>query len=183
MGGANISFPSQVWKNGDHWNFIGQGSRYQTKDSTFHTWTNMDGPGHKRMVNFGESSGQWWIPVPNMVDGSSPPAGVANRIVNIGNGDKYLFGNYYPENESFIPWAPNGEKPGKIAQLERGGASWFGAQMTSNNRLLLIGWATPDFSGNPGGAYFLSRLTLLREVNYDAKTQNLVVNPVPELKG
>ena len=36
----------------------------------------------------------------------------------------------------------------------------------------------------PGpGIEFLTRLTLLREVNYDLKTNNLVSNPIPELVG
>merc|ERR1711907_429308 len=59
----------------------------------------------------------------------------------------------------------------------------WGGQM-ANDRMMVIGWALPDFHGPAGpGIDFLTRLTLLREVNYDAKIQNLVSNPVPELKG
>eukprot|EP01047_Picozoa_sp_COSAG01_P068094 COSAG01_NODE_9764_length_2350_cov_2.392270_2_plen_246_part_00 len=29
-------FPSTIWKNGNHWNFIAQGNRYQSNDSSFH---------------------------------------------------------------------------------------------------------------------------------------------------
>ena len=75
------------------------GFRYQSNDSSFHTWTNM-GP----MVGRGESGGQWWMPVPNQIGGAPPPAGVPNRIVNIGNGDHYMFGSYDPSNETFTPW-------------------------------------------------------------------------------
>jgi len=54
----------------------------------------------------------------------------------------------------------------------------------ANERMMAIGWATPDYHGAAGaGINFLTRLTLLREVNYDAKTMNLVSNPTPELKG
>jgi hypothetical protein len=42
----------------------------------------------------------------------------------------------------------------------------------------------PDYHGAAGpGIRFLTRLTILREVNYEAKTQSLVSNPVPELTG
>ena len=42
----------------------------------------------------------------------------------------------------------------------------------------------PDYHGAAGpGIQFLTRLTMLREVNYEAKTQSLVSNPVPELTG
>lgn len=54
----------------------------------------------------------------------------------------------------------------------------------ANDRMMMIGWATPDFRGPAGpGIKSLTRLTLMREVNYDAKTQNLVSNPVKELEG
>ena len=56
-------------KNGNYWNMIMQGDRYQSNDNTFHSWSNK-GP----MIGKGEHGGQWWIPVPNQVDGSPPPA-------------------------------------------------------------------------------------------------------------
>jgi hypothetical protein len=50
--------------------------------------------------------------------------------------------------------------------------------------MMMLGWATPDYHGDAGkGIAFLTRMTLLREVNYDHKLQNLVANPLPELKG
>ena len=64
------------------------------------------------MIGHGENGGQWWIPVPNQVDGTPPPASVrANRIVNIGGGDHFLFGQYNADNESFVPWAVEPPKP------------------------------------------------------------------------
>merc|ERR1719446_198561 len=104
-------------------------------------------------------------------------------MVNVGGGLELLFGNYHPENETFVPWSPNGEKGGKVAHVEGGRADWWGTQM-ANDRLMTIGWALGDYKGAAGpGIHFLTRLTLLREVNYDVKTQNLVSNPVPELAG
>lgn len=32
--GAPIAFPGPVWKNGDHYNFVGQGNRFQSNDSS-----------------------------------------------------------------------------------------------------------------------------------------------------
>lgn len=174
--GAPNAFPGQIWKNGDHWNMMMQGDRYQSDDASFHSWSNK-GP----MVGKGEHGGQWWIRVPNQQDGSPPPAGVPNYIVNVGGGDSYMFGEYYPENETFVPWVKPGEKTPVMAQLEGAHGGWWGAQ-TANERMLMIGWALGDYHGPAGpGIDFLTRLTLLREVHFDAKTMNLVSNPVPEL--
>jgi len=174
--GAPAAFPGQVWKNGDHWNFVMQGARYTTTDKSFHSWTNAG-----KMVGLGENGGQWWTPVPNQADGIPPPAGVPNRIVNVGGGDQFLFGSYGADNETFTPWSPEGETPGREAKLERGTSGWFGSQM-ANDRMLMIGWAMPDFHGDAGkGIDFLTRLTLLREIHFDNKTMNLVSNPVNEL--
>ena len=60
-GKAN-AFPGQIWKNGDYWNMIMQGDRYEAADNTFHSWSNK-GP----MIGQGEHGGQWWMPVPNQV--------------------------------------------------------------------------------------------------------------------
>merc|ERR1711988_309960 len=135
------------------------------------------------IVGIGEHVGQWWVPVPKQMDGSPPPAEVPDHLVNVGGGDLLLFGNYYSHNETFVPWAPNGEKPGREAHLEGGHGGWWGTQM-ANDRLMTIGWALGDFHGPAGpGINFLTRLTLLREAHYDIKTQNLVSNPVKELIG
>ena len=170
-----VDFPSTIWKNGDHWNFIGQGSRFTTKDKSFRSWTRVDDAfpgGH-------ENGGQWWIPVPNQVSGAPPPAGSPNYMVNCGGGTTYRIGNYFPENESFV-WDGT-----SVANLEHGQAGWWGAQggAANNNRMMLIGWVS-DFHGDAGpGINFLTRLTILREANWDVKTQSLVSNPVPELLG
>lgn len=133
------------------------------------------------MVGHGENGGQWWVPVPTQIGGAAPPPQVPNYLVNIGGGNLYLFGDYDHAKETFTPWEPNGTEV--VAQLERGKAGWWGGQM-ANDRMFMIGWATPDYKGPAGpGIEFLTRLTLLREVNYDLKTNNLVSNPIPELVG
>ena len=133
------------------------------------------------MVGKREHGGQWWLPVPNQVDGSPPPAGMPDYLVNVGGGDLYLWGNYHPENESFTPWIAPGSTKAKTTELERGQGGWWGAQ-NANGRMLMIGWALGDYNGPAGpGISFLTRLTLLREVNFDLKTMDLVSNPAPEL--
>ena len=41
IAGAPLAFPGQIWRNGDHFNFLGSFSRYQTSDPSFRSWTNM----------------------------------------------------------------------------------------------------------------------------------------------
>jgi hypothetical protein len=183
------------------------------------------------------------LPLLPQIGGAPPPPGSPNRVVNIGNGAQFLLGTYDAATETFTPWSPAGEKPGREALLERGGASWFGASggADNNGRMMMIGWATPDFTGDSGpGIGFLTResasvrvgvsvcvgqvqpeaprercvlwsrvfgsrstqaplsplcqlrtrppaatatagMTLVREVNWDVATGNLVSNPLPEL--
>jgi len=189
---AGIAFPGPIFKEGDHWNFIGQGSLFSSKDDTFSTWTREDIDGKNIMSQLGgghENSGQWMMPVPMQVNGSAPPSGsgAPNVLINVGGGNNYVFATYNHGNQTLTPWTePEGSpRTGQIATLERSRASWWGASggTDNNGRMMMIGWATPDFKGDAGpGIKFLTRLTGLREVNYEAKTQNLVANPVPELK-
>merc|ERR1712232_140318 len=118
------------------------------------------------------------MPTPKQMNGAPAPAGTPNHLVNCGGGDNYRIGDYYPSNESFV-WT------GKTSRLERGQAGWWGAQggHANNDRMMMIGWVR-DYHGPAGpGVNFLTRLTALREVNWDVKTANLVANPVPELVG
>jgi len=172
--GAPIAFPGQVWRNGDHFNFVGQGNRFTTKDATFHTWTNA-GPFNGQ----GEHSGQWTMPVPNQVGGAPPPPGTPNLAINVNGGADYELGTYDPAAETFV-------SSGTVAHLEHGRADWWGGQggPDNNNRMMIVGWAMPDYNGPAGpGITFLTRLTLVREVNYDAELKTLVANPLPELVG
>lgn len=51
---------------------------------------------------------------------------------------------------------------------------WWGAQggAANNNRMMMIGWVG-DY-GDPVTKIVYTRLSALREVNWDVKTQNLV---------
>ena len=170
--GEPIAFPGQIWKSSNGlFNFVGQGFRFQTNDSSLHSWKNM-GP----MVKLGERSGQWWIPIPNQVDGTPPPPTGPNIAVNVGNGADFLLGIYDEAAQTFTPWPVNGTE--QINKLEMGSAGWFGAQggKDNNNRMMLIGWAMGDYPR-------VTRLTLLREANWDNALGGLVANPVPELVG
>jgi hypothetical protein len=106
-----VDFPSTIWKNGDHWNFIAQGGRFTTKNKSFREWTRVV----PDFVDCHEAGGQWWIPMPNQVGGAPPPTGSPNWLVNCGGGNTYRIGNYYPANESFV-WDGR-----SVTQLEHGG--------------------------------------------------------------
>ena len=50
-------------------------------------------------------------------------------------------------------------------------------------RAIMIGWAIGNYHGPVGPVIgVLTRLTGLRETNFNQKTMNLVTNPIPELK-
>jgi hypothetical protein len=112
------------------------------------------------------------MPVPNEIDGTPPPSGpgAPNRVVNIGGGATFLFGTWDNTTENWT-------SAGKTAYLEGGHAGWWGASggTDNNNRMMMIGWATPDYHGPAGpGISALTRLTGLREVNFDPQVNNLV---------
>ena len=177
--GAPIAFPGQVWRNGGHFNFVGQGSRFTTTDPTFHLWTNMGA-----FTGVGEHSGDWTAPVPNQVGGAPPPPGAPNLAVNVFGGADYLLGTYDPAAETFAPWRPANETPGRVVRLEGGRADWFGegGGADNNGRMMVVGWALPDYKGPAGpGVDAVTRLTLVREVNWDAALGSLVANPLPEI--
>ena len=50
---AGIAFPGPIWKEGDHWNFIGQGSLFESKDDTFSQWERKDKAGKGVMADLG----------------------------------------------------------------------------------------------------------------------------------
>eukprot|EP01051_Picozoa_sp_SAG22_P007993 SAG22_NODE_585_length_8867_cov_11.509580_7_plen_637_part_00 len=190
--GLGIAFPGPIWKEGDHWNFIGQGSLFSSATNKFDTWTRQDKGGKvmDALGGGGEHSGQWMMPVPKAIDGSALPsgAGAPNLLINVGGGERFVFATWDNATESLAPWTapPGAPATGQQAELEGGKAGWWGASggTDNNGRMMMIGWALPDYHGAAGpGIDFLTRLTMLREVNYEAKTQSLVSNPVPELTG
>ena len=38
-----------------------------------------------------------------------------NYLVNVGGGDTFAFGEYYPNNETFVPWARSSADEGFVA--------------------------------------------------------------------
>jgi hypothetical protein len=71
-----VDFPSTIWKNGDHWNFIAQGARFTTKNKSFTEWTRVveSDPAAPDMIGCHENGGQWWIPTPNQCVAASASA-------------------------------------------------------------------------------------------------------------
>ena len=121
--------PGQIWRNGDHYNFLVVGERYTTTDPTFHTW--------RRVPNeqwpTGEFGGQWMAPLANQADGSPPPAGAPGWTMNVGNGGKYALGDYFPENET---WTTRNAG----VTIDYGPDSAWAAAQWAGDRFMEIGW-------------------------------------------
>ena len=66
--------PGQIWKNGDHWNYLVMGNRYTTKDPTFLSWGLAPG---KSSFASRENGGQWFSKIANLKDGSCAPSSPA----------------------------------------------------------------------------------------------------------
>lgn len=123
--------PGQVWKNGDHWNFLILGVRYTTTDERFHTWGVAPGP---KFANFGEQGGQWFSPLAPLADGTAPPASSSpGWMMNVGGGNVYALGDYHPENETWTTVDP-------AATIDHGpDNSWMAGQF-AGDRFMNIGW-------------------------------------------
>jgi hypothetical protein len=128
--GQGTSFPSEVWKNGDHWNFIAYGTRYTTKDPTFHTWGAAPGP---KFINAGENGGQFFGLIANKADGTPPGPGAPTHMINIAGGNQWSLGKYNPTNESYDRMVD--------ASIDNGpNANWMTGQF-AGDRFMNIGWA------------------------------------------
>jgi len=134
--------PGQVWKNGDHWNFLILGQRYVTKDPSFHTWGLAPG---KSSFASRENGGQWFSPIANLADGSKPAAPTPQWMMNVGGGNRYDLGNYFPANET---WAVDRDpRPAYTSSTSTGvidsgpDANWMVGQF-AGDRFMNIGWVT-----------------------------------------
>eukprot|EP01046_Picozoa_sp_COSAG06_P045353 COSAG06_NODE_6257_length_3011_cov_2.619849_2_plen_372_part_00 len=144
--GCGTYFPSGVWKNGDHWNFMSFGERFTTKDSTFHSWQLAPGP------KFGPGSccktvagGQWITRIPNQIDGTPPDATVAgNSLVSLSDGWQYILGTYDRETETWTPTIFNGTtNPPGVVNFGNGrddDAVQWGVGQWAGDRMLNIYW-------------------------------------------
>jgi sucrose-6-phosphate hydrolase SacC (GH32 family) len=206
--GKGTCFPSQIWRNGDHWNFIADGQRWKTTDPTFHTWTAVD-TGSNSSEGFppGGNGGQWFQPLPLAAAGQPPhiPSGGPNRVVSVLSGNQYVLGRYDASAERFSPSSaacsccpiPPNCTVEHSHELDHGCQfEWAALQSTFGKdgtpRMMNIGWVTSiarrrGQSGVGSGAAAAafappgSALSLLREINYDSFTGKLIANPVPEL--
>ena len=135
--------PGQIWKSGDHWNFLVVGQRYSTTDPTFHTWRRVENESWPT----GEFGGQWFSPLANLADGSRPPAGAPGWMMNVGNGGRYALGNYRPENES---WTTTNEG----LTIDYGPSSAWEAGQFAGERFMHIGWFNqgPPMAGKTSAA-------------------------------
>ena len=167
--GSLAGYPSQIWKNGNHWNYVADGRRKYTTDETLHSWQGATtGGGFPR----GGSGGQWFQPLPGTVDGGPPPAGSPNYVISVSGGNTYNLGWYYPGNETY--------RAGPVSATINYGmqSGWAAMQSLQSDdgglRMVHIAWLTSVPAVG-------SALSLLRELKYDAAIQSLVSNPMPEL--
>jgi hypothetical protein len=123
--------PGQIWKNGDHWNYLILGNRYVSKDPTFHTWDVVK----EKFINAGENGGQWFSKLANLEDGKPPPAGSPGWMMNVGGGNKYVLGTYHKDNETWTT-INDGET------IDNGpDDNWMVGQF-AGDRFMNIGWST-----------------------------------------
>lgn len=123
--------PGQVWKNGDHWNFLILGQRYTTKDPSFHTWGLATPP---QFIKAGENGGQWFSHLANLKDGSAPPADAPGWMMNVGGGNIYDLGSYDEANENWTTIV-------KRVNIDHGpDTNWEGGQF-AGDRFMNIGWS------------------------------------------
>ena len=201
--GKGTCFPSQVWRNGEHFNFVADGERWTTTDPTLRSWTAVDrGNALNGSEGFptGGNGGEWFVPLPQTTDGRPPPPGSPTHVISVRSGNQYLLGEYFPKNERFVAEGENCQccpiPPTCVVdeqhELDHGYSfSWAALQRTAN-RTMNSGWIVgiaargshdAGLSGrdganrNPPG----SALSLTREIKYDACTRKLVANPMPEL--
>jgi hypothetical protein len=95
--------PGQLWKNGDHLNFVAADQRFFSMDlETMHSWT-VEPRGFGGFPS-GGNGGQWFQKLPRTVDGSPAPAGSPTHIISTSGrspGFSFALGWYHTDNESF----------------------------------------------------------------------------------
>ena len=130
--------PGQMWKNGDHWNYLNLGERFTTTDPTFHTWTAAPGP---KFINAGENGGQWFSKLPKLKGAGAPAAGAPAPVtqpgwmINVAGGNVYNLGNYHAANETWTT-------VNKRAIIDYGpNDNWMAGQF-AGGRFMNIGWVT-----------------------------------------
>jgi len=203
--GCGTFFPSNVWKNGDHWNFLSFGERFETTDPSLHLWRQAAGPKfgpgcpdphYSNGVPCTEpthtpytpqpivAGGQWFTPIPNQVDGTPPDPKVAgNKMISFSNGWLWQLGTYDADTETWSQTVVNGtaNPPGVTNNGGQDGAVQWGVGQFAGDRMLNLFWARGMGWGKFGGG-----LSLLREINFDPRllghsTGGLVANPIAEL--
>ena len=133
-------FPSGIWKNAGHFNFVANGQRFSTTDASFHTWSRQAGGSFPA----GGRGGQWFeaLPYVSSAGGQQPSqGGQPTHLINTNHytgdtgGNRFQLGEYYPSNES---WAAviNESFTDYSPQF-----NWAALQL-SDNRLFNIAWIT-----------------------------------------
>eukprot|EP01043_Picozoa_sp_COSAG02_P001911 COSAG02_NODE_42_length_46522_cov_109.704478_24_plen_547_part_00 len=193
MDGAKVDFPSNVWKNGDHWNMLinvrepnvsshdphaMSTARFQTTNASLESWQLVDWHFHESV---GDGSDSFFPLVKNAPGrsvaeqgSSTSPPPLPQWMLNVHLGEQFAIGIYDPVRERFTPnnvtyTAEYGANPKHSAA-----ATWFATGPSSNNRTITIGW----LSGLGGGNQ--SQLSCVRELTWNPDEEALLSNPVEE---
>lgn len=172
-GGKPCSFPGRVWKSevGDYWNmlcaFDGRSpwARYVSSDKALLKWK-MASQQFTVPHGVGAAAGALFHPIPNPVPGGP------THMINGNTGTEFLLGTYDSKTETMN--ITSGHQ-----NIESGHAyHWAAAGYAVDNpdpvatgkRLITVAWV----SNRP------SVMSLIRELSYDHKTDQLVSYPVAE---
>lgn len=163
-----VSEPSEIWANGDHFNFLSAGVRYHTKDKTLRSgWTRQD-TSEPPFAQYG--GGPFWFErLPATVNGQPAPAGSPTHIISARGSHQWRLGWYHPANESFTVLNTGKQliSTDSSKQFSWGVASYVGP------RLINLGWVVMNIGvrGVVNGSQQPpnSALSMLREVR-DATT-------------
>jgi sucrose-6-phosphate hydrolase SacC (GH32 family) len=195
MGGERVDFPSNIWKNADHWNMLinvrvpnvsshsphaMNTARFQTTNASLESWKLVDWNFHESVGDGSDSFFPLVKSAPGHDEsdadvakkGSSPP--LPQWMLNVHLGEQFAIGSYDPVREKFTPGnvthtVEYGSMPKHTAS-----ATWFATGPSSNNRTITIGW----LSGLGGGNQ--SQLSCVRELTWSPDDETLLSNPVGE---
>jgi hypothetical protein len=100
-----------------------------------HNWGIAPGP----KFPGGESGGEWFSKLANLVDGSPPLADAPQWMTSVGTGNEYALGNYHPENETWTTLVSR-------SNIDAGPDAQYMVGQFAGDRFMNIGWS---MSGPP----------------------------------
>ena len=189
-----VSEPSELWKNGNHTNFLSAGVRYFTTDPTLRTGWSRD-PREAPFAPYGGGP-LWFEPLPGTLSGAPRSVDSPTHMISARGSHCWRLGWYHAQNESLtlMPNPPQATLPKNLRRscLSTDSSPQFNwgivHRVNNGTRQLNIGWIVmgTDKRGVVNGTQAApnSALSMLREIHYDDTTDpqrpGLVAEPLPE---